>query len=155
MSKVKAIPEGFHTVTAEMAVEGCSEAIEFWKKAFGAEVVGQAMDHSGKKVMHAAIRIGDSIVFANDVFPEMGGKNWPAQMWLYVDNVDAWFKRAVDAGGKAMMPPMDMFWGDRFARVGDRWGNEWSIATHVKDMTPEEMKKAEQEFTAQMAQKKQ
>lgn len=81
----------------------------------------------------------------------MGGKPFPAQLWLYVDNCDASFKRAVDAGAKALMPVMDMFWGDRFGKVSDRWGNEWGIATHVKDLTPEETKKAEQEFIAQMS----
>src|SRR5689334_6306552 len=98
MSKVKAVPEGYHTVTAQIAVEGCAEALEFWQKAFGAEVKDKMPDPSGQKIWHASMRVGDSMIMANDVMHEMGGKAWPTQLWLYVDNVDAAFKRAVDAG---------------------------------------------------------
>src|ERR1700677_2772184 len=98
MSKVRAVPEGLHTVTASLAVDGASEAIEFYKKAFGAEEVMRAPDPSGKKIWHAQIRIGDSQVFVNDVFPEMGGSANITRLWIYVENVDSLFKRATDAG---------------------------------------------------------
>jgi PhnB protein len=148
MSKVKAVPEGLHTVTAALAVDGASEAIEFYKKAFGAEEVMRAPDPSGKKIWHAQIRIGDSQVFVNDVFPEMGGSANITRLWIYVENVDSLFKRATDAGATVKWPLNDMFWGDRIGCVVDKWGNEWSLAQHVKDQTPEEMKKAQDAFVA-------
>jgi uncharacterized glyoxalase superfamily protein PhnB len=143
-----------HTVTSVLTLEGCSDAIAFYKKAFGAEELMRAPDPSGQKVWHAAIKIGDSTIFLSDVFQDMGGRSFPAQLWLYVENVDAAFRRATDAGAKVMMPLGDMFWGDRFGKVSDRWGVEWSLAQHTKDMTPEEMKKAEQEFIKKMPQNK-
>src|ERR1700722_1222566 len=108
---VSPIPKGYHTITAQLSVEGASKAIEFYKKAFGAEVIDQAADPSGKKVWHAALRVGDSMLFVNDVFPEMGGSASHTSLWLYVNDVDASFKRAVDAGAKGKNPPPDMFWG--------------------------------------------
>jgi PhnB protein len=150
---VKAVPEGMHTLTAQLSVDGAAEAIELYKKAFGAEEINRAPDPSGKKIWHAMIRIGDSMLFVNDTFPEMGGAPHPASLWIYQSNVDALFKRAVDAGCKVMMPLMDMFWGDRMGTVTDRWGNRWNLAQHMKDMTPEEMKKAEQAFIASMPKK--
>jgi PhnB protein len=150
MSKVKAVPEGLHTVTAALAVDGASDAIAFYKKAFGAEEVTRAPDPSGKKIWHAQIRIGDSQIFVNDVFPEMGGGPGSARLWLYVENVDALFKRATEAGAVVKMPLADMFWGDRLGCVVDKWGNEWNLAQHVKDQTPEEMKKAQDAFVAGM-----
>jgi len=150
MSKVRPVPEGFHTITANFSVDGAHDAIAFYKKAFGAEEIAIAPDPSGKKVWHGDIKIGDSHLFVADANPDMN----PARknsVWMYVDNVDAWFKRATEAGAQVKMPPMDMFWGDRFASVVDKWGNEFNLATHIKDLTREEMKKAEQEFVAQMA----
>jgi PhnB protein len=147
---VSPIPKGYHTITAQLAVDGASNAIEFYKKAFGAEVIQQAPDPSGKKVWHASLRIGDSMLFVNDVFPDMGGSLSNTSLWLYVNDVDASFKRAVDAGAKGLQPPADMFWGDRMAHVADPFGQKWTIATHVKDMTPEEQKKAADAFVAQM-----
>ncbi len=154
MAKVKAVPEGMHTLTAQIAIEGAAEAIDFYKKAFGAEEVSRAMDPSGAKVWHAALRIGDSQFFINDVFPEMGGGARVATLWIYLDGVDAAFKRAVDAGATVRMPVSDMFWGDRMGSLSDKWGNQWTIAQRVKDMTPEEMKKAGDEFAAQMQKQK-
>jgi PhnB protein len=146
---VSPIPKGYHTITAQLAVDGATNAIEFYKKAFGAEVIQQAPDPSGKKIWHASLRIGDSMLFVNDIFPEMGGSLSNTSLWLYVNDVDASFKRAVDAGAKALLPPADMFWGDRMAHVADPFGQKWTIATHVKDMTPEEQKKAADAFVAQ------
>jgi PhnB protein len=152
--KVKAIPDGFHTVTPQLSVDGAAKAIEFYQRAFGAEEVTRAPDPSGTKVWHSMLRIGDSVVFVNDVFPDMGGKHSASSMWLYVPDVDASFKRAVEAGCSARMPPGDMFWGDRMAHVADPFGQTWTLATHVKDMTPEEMKKAQEEAIRQMKEKK-
>ena len=96
----KAVPDGMHTLTAQLAIDGCDKAIEWYKQAFGAELVSRAPDPSGKKVWHAAMRIGNSIFFVNDVFPEMGGGAQTASLWIYTDKVDAAFKRAVDAGAR-------------------------------------------------------
>ena len=146
------IPSGYHAITAQLAIEGAAAAIAFHEKAFGAVVLDRAMDPSGQKVWHAAVKIGDSMIFVNDVFPEMDPTDQQSvsNLWLYVDDVDAWFKRAVEAGARASMPPGDMFWGDRMAHVVDPFGQKWAIASHVKDMTPEEMKQAEDAFKASM-----
>src|SRR5580658_9197450 len=142
------IPKGYHTITAQLSLDDAAQAIEFYRKAFGAEVIDKAPDPSGKKIWHAALRIGDSMLFVNDIFPEMGGSASHTGLWLYVNDVDASYKRAVDAGAKGTTPPADMFWGDRMAHVVDPFGQKWAIATRVKDMTPEEMKKAAEAFIA-------
>jgi uncharacterized glyoxalase superfamily protein PhnB len=151
---VKPIPAGYHTITPTLAIDGAEHAIAFYAKAFGAEVVDSALDPSGKKIWHASLRIGDSMIFVNDVFPEMGGEPTRGSLWLYVTDCDAWIKRAVEAGAKPGMPPMDMFWGDRVGQVTDPFGLKWTIATHVKDMTPEEQAKARDEAVAMMKGKK-
>jgi PhnB protein len=145
----KAVPEGMHTVTPILTVKGCAEALEFWKKAFGAEELSRAKDPSGEKIWHASFRLGDSTIYCSDEFPEMGSNARTANLWLYLDRMDAAFKRAVDAGCKVMMAPADMFWGDRFGKVIDPWGNEWGMAQHLKDLTPDEAKKAQDDFVAQ------
>jgi len=150
MAKVKAVPEGMHTVTPQIALDGAAEALEFYKRAFGAEELSRAPDPTGKKIWHSAMRIGDSTVFVNDVFPDMGGAPQHAHLWLYLENVDAAFKRAVDAGCTVRMPLSDMFWGDRMGTLSDRWGNQWSLSQRIKDMTPDDMKKAQDAFVAQM-----
>jgi PhnB protein len=150
MAKVSAIPAEMHTVTLGLTLDGAADAIGFYARAFGAEEVSRALDPSGKKVWHAMLRFGDSIIFVNDAAPEMGAVPLPAKIWIYGDAVDAAFKRATDAGAKAGMPPTDMFWGDRVAQVSDRWGNTWMLAQHTRDMSPEEMKKAQDAFVASM-----
>ncbi len=149
---VQPIPTGYHTITAQLAIQGAAKAIEFYEKAFAAVVLDRAMDPSGNKVWHAAMKIGDSMIFVNDVFPEMDptAQQSVSNLWLYVDDVDAWFKRAVEAGARPGMPPADMFWGDRMGQVTDPFGQKWTIAMHVKDMTPDEMKAAEEAFKAGM-----
>ena len=147
---VSPIPKGYHAITAQLSIDGAAKAIEFYQKAFGAEVVDQAQDPSGAKVWHAALRVGDSMLFVNDVFPEMGGSPSHTGLWLYVADVDASYKRAVEAGATGTQPPADMFWGDRMAHVKDPFGQTWAIATRTKDMTPEETKKAADAFIAQM-----
>ena len=146
---VKKIPDGFHSLTPHLTVAGAAEAIEFYKKAFGATELGRMPAPDGKRLMHAMLRIGDSPVMLNDEFPEMGGKGGPLKIGgtavtvhLYVEDCDAVYKRAVAAGATAVMPPVDMFWGDRYGRLTDPFGHSWSIATHQKDMTPAEMEAA-------------
>lgn len=149
----KPIPEGLHSVTPALTVDGCAEAIETWKHALGAEEVMRAPDPSGRKIWHAEVRIGDSVVFCNDVFPEMGQTPRQARLWIYLAGVDKAFHRAERAGLKAVMHPADMFWGDRIAELHDRWGNQWVLAQHVADLSPEEMKKAQDEFVAKTKKK--
>jgi PhnB protein len=149
----KAVPDGMHTLTTQLAIDGCDRAIEWFKKAFGAELLSRAPDPSGKKVWHAAMRIGDSTIFVNDVFPEMGGGVQTASMWIYTDKVDEWFKRATEAGATVTMPMADMFWGDRMGSVKDPFGNRWNLTQHMKDLTPEQMKKAQDDFVAAQAKK--
>jgi uncharacterized glyoxalase superfamily protein PhnB len=134
-----------------MTIKGAAEAIEFYKKAFGAEEVSRSMDPSGKFIMHAQIKIGDSPIFIADEVPGMSGPARPAQLWVYLGDVDRAFKRAQDAGCRVLLPLADQFWGDRFGKLVDKWGNEWSLAEHIKDLTPEEMKRAQDAFFAQAA----
>jgi uncharacterized glyoxalase superfamily protein PhnB len=151
-SKVKAIPDGFHTVTPHLMVRDANRALDFYKKAFGAEVL-HVMPGPGGKVMHAAVKIGDSIVMLADEFPEHGstaGASGDA-LHIYIDNVDAAFQRAVSAGASVKMPVMDMFWGDRYGQVVDPFGHTWSLATHTRDMSPEEMQKEQEKAFSQMS----
>ncbi len=146
MAKVKPIPEGLHTITAQLTVEGAAEAIEVYKKAFGAEERSRALDPSGKKIWHCELRIGDSSIFLNDAMPEMGGPAHPTDLWIYSDKADDLFKRATEAGMTTVFPMTDQFWGDRTGTLKDKWGNRWSVAKRIKNLTPEEMKKAGEEF---------
>jgi PhnB protein len=150
MTQVKAIPEGFHTITPHLTVRDANRAIGFYKKAFGAEVLHVAPAPGGK-VMHAALRIGDSVLMLNDEFPEMGGALAPpasggsgVALHIYLENVDAAFERAVSAGATVKMPVMDMFWGDRYGQVMDPFGHKWSLATHVRDVSEDEMRQAQE-----------
>ena len=151
---VKPIPEGLRTLTPSLTVEGAAEAIEFYKRAFGAEERNRAMDPTGKKVWHAELRIGDSAFFINDTAPEMGATPSFSSLWIYTGDADAAFDRAVKAGAKATMPMADMFWGDRVGMLVDRWNIKWNIAKHVKDLSPTELKAAQDAFVAQMAKQK-
>ncbi len=136
MAEVKAIPEGFRTVTPFLSVDGASEAIEFYKKAFGAEEKSR-MPAPGGKVMHAQLKLGDSPVMIADAM--MGSPPLTAGIHLYVADADALWARATAAGAQVVMPIADMFWGDRYGVLSDKWGNKWSIATHTEDVPPEEM----------------
>jgi uncharacterized glyoxalase superfamily protein PhnB len=144
-AKVRPIPEGFHSITPHISVHDAAGAIDFYKRAFGAEELHRMPMPNGDKIMHAAIRIGDSVIMMNDEFPEMkclgpralGGS--PVTLHLYVENVDATFKRAVDAGCTVMMPLEDAFWGDRYGKVTDPFGHQWSLATHIKDPSEKEL----------------
>jgi uncharacterized glyoxalase superfamily protein PhnB len=143
----KPIPEGMHSVIPSLTIDGAAEAIEFYKKSFGAEEIARAMDPAGKKIMHAALRINGSTIFLNDVMPGMAEAN-KSRIWLYLDKVDQAWKRATDAGGQVKMPLADQFWGDRMGVIADRWGNEWTLAQHTKDLSPAEMKQAADAFFA-------
>lgn len=156
--KAKAIPDGFGTVSAHITVRGCVKAIEFYKKAFGAEEMGRMMMPDGQSVCHADLKLGNSRVMLND---EMPGGQCPvaspqttgkvtAVMHLYVENCDAVYDRAVKAGATATMPLMDAFWGDRYGQVTDPFGHVWSIATHKQDLTPAQIGEGAKAFFASM-----
>lgn len=142
--QVRAIPEGYHTITPYLVIDGAAKALEFYKKAFDAEEI-YSMPGPNGKIMHAELQIGDSRLMLSDEQPQMGAKSpkafggTPASMFLYVENVDRVFNQAVAAGATAKMPVADMFWGDRFGSVVDPFGHEWQIATHKEDLTPEEI----------------
>ena len=137
MAEVKAIPEGYRTVTPFLSVNGASEAIDFYKKAFGAEERSRMPGPDGK-LLHAELKIGDSIVMLSDA---MTGQPLTAGIHLYVADAAAAWARATAAGAKILMPLADMFWGDRYGVLADKWDNKWSIATHKEDLSPEEMGK--------------
>lgn len=150
----KPIPEGYHTVTPYLAVDDAAQAIEYYKKAFGAKERAR-METPDGNIGHAELEIGDSLVMLSDPFPqastrppkELGGTT--ASVFMYVDDVDSFVQRAVDAGATITMEVADQFWGDRFGSVQDPFGHSWGIATHVEDVPPEEM--AERAKTAMAA----
>ncbi len=145
--QVKPIPDGMHTVTPHLVCAGASEAMAFYAKAFGAVELARLPGPNGK-LMHGAMRIGDSVVMLADEFPDWGSlgplalKGTPVTIHMYVPDADAAFQRAVDAGATPFMPLADMFWGDRYGIVQDPYGHRWSIATHQRDVTPDEMMEA-------------
>jgi len=134
---VKPIPDGFHNVTPFLSVKGAGQLIDFVKKAYGAKERNR-MPGPGGVIMHAEVQIGDSIIMLTEAVREAP---MPAYLYLYVNDTDATYKRAIQAGAESQMEPEDMFWGDRHARVRDPFGNSWSIATHKEDVSPEEMGK--------------
>jgi PhnB protein len=156
---VKPIPEGYHTVTPFLTVRDAANAIAFYEKAFGAKSRGVMKGPNGK-VMHAELQIGDSIIMLSDEFPDYGAlsplalNGSPAGLHIYVENADAAFDRAVKAGAQVEMPVSEQFWGDRYGRLRDPYGHKWSIATHVKDLSMDEMKHAMEEAMAQMPQQR-
>jgi PhnB protein len=157
---VKPIPDGYHTLTPFLTVKDAVKAIEFYKQAFGAKERGVMKGPDGK-VLHAELMIGDSIVMLSDEYPEYGAKSAqslggsPMGLHIYVDGVDAAFDRAVKAGAEVEMPVMDQFWGDRYGRLKDPFGHKWSIATHTKDLSMDEMKRGADEAFDKMQAKMQ
>jgi len=155
---VQPVPQGYHTVTPHLVVRDATRALEFYKQAFGAEIKGVMPGPDGK-IMHAVMQIGDSIVMLNDEMPEYGSLSplstggTSVTLHIYVEDVDALFKKATSAGAKTTMPLMDQFWGDRYGKVSDPFGHHWSLGTHIRDMTAEEMEEAQKEAMAQMAKK--
>ena len=153
---VKPVPEGYHTLTPSLTVRDAARAIEFYKQAFGAEVRGGVAKGPDGKVMHAELQIGDSVIMLTDEFPEFGSLSPQSSggtgmsLHIYVDGVDAAFDRAVKAGAQVEMPVSDQFWGDRYGKLKDPFGHKWSIATHVKDMSADEMKRSMDEAVQKM-----
>jgi PhnB protein len=147
---VSPIPEGFHTITPTLICDGAAAAIDFYVRAFGAVELDRAAGPDGK-IMHAMIQIGDSRIMLGDEFPEMGCRaprtigGTPVSLHLYVEDADAFYERAIAAGATATMPICDAFWGDRYGRLLDPFGHDWAIATHVRDVSEEEIAKAAQE----------
>jgi PhnB protein len=149
------IPPGYHTVTPSLVVRNAAGAIDFYKKAFGAQELMRMTSPDGT-VGHAEIKIGDSTIFLSDEMPNMPHKSpqtlggTTSGLYLYVEDVDKAFQRAVDAGGKVTMPVSDMFWGDRYGQVADPFGYIWGLSTRKLDMTEEEMAEGAKAFYAQM-----
>jgi len=152
---VKPIPDGYHSITPFLTVRDAARAIEFYKQAFGAEERGVMKGLDGK-VMHAELKIGNSIIMLSDEFPEYGALSPQSiggtgmGLHIYVDGVDAAFDRAVKAGAKVEMPVMDQFWGDRYGKLSDPFGHKWSIGTHIKDLSMDEMKHGMDEAMAKL-----
>jgi uncharacterized glyoxalase superfamily protein PhnB len=155
----KWIPEGFHSVTPMCMFKDARKAIEFYKRAFGAEELFAMPGPDGKGVMHAEVRIGDSIIMMGEENPQepcksaetMGGS--PVSFYIYVENADQAYRTALQAGAEAQMPVEDMFWGDRTGTVKDPFGYSWTLATHIKDLTMQEIQQGAQAFFARMAKK--
>jgi PhnB protein len=143
--KIKAVPDGMRTLTPYIVLNDAKKGIEFYQKAFGAEEKSRMPSPDGR-IMHADIQIGDSRLMLSSEFPEMGGtcvspktlRGVTGSILIYTEDVDALFKRAIEAGAEVISPPADMFWGDRFGKVRDPFGHEWQLATHIEDVTPEE-----------------
>lgn len=154
---VKPIPEGYHSVTPMFMFKDCRKAIEFYKNAFGAQERYVMPGPDGNGVMHAEIMVGNSIIMMGDEMPmehcksaeTMGGS--PISFYIYVDNVDAAFRRAVEAGAKPQMQVEEMFWGDRAGSVVDPFGYNWMLATHTRDLSDEEIREGAKEAFAQMS----
>ena len=159
MAKAKnAIPEGYHTVTPQLVMDNASQAIDWYKRAFGAVEVARAVGPDGK-ILHATVRIGNSLIMLND---EMGGARSakarggsPASLWVFVDDCDALFERAMSAGAREFGGPMgrmqDQFWGDRSGTLVDPEGYSWTIATHKEDLAPDEMQRRQEAFMKNFA----
>jgi uncharacterized glyoxalase superfamily protein PhnB len=134
-----------HTITPHLVCADAAKAIDFYKKAFNAQELSRLLGPDGK-IMHASLRIGDSVVMLSEEAPRWGSlgpkalKGSPVTIHIYTDDVDAFVDRAVSAGAKITMPIADMFWGDRYGKIEDPSGHQWSVAKHVRDVTQEEMK---------------
>jgi PhnB protein len=147
----KPVPEGYHTVTPHLTLDDAAQSIEWYKKAFGAQEISRSLGPDGK-IMHAEIKIGDSRIMVGDVMMGKGPRGFggsPASLWLFVDNSDALFDRAVKAGATVQMPLADQFWGDRGGAIADPAGYTWWIATRKEDLTPEELRQRAAEFFKQ------
>lgn len=154
--KVKAVPEGMHTLTPHLVVRGGSKALDFYKKAFGAEVKGIHQTPDGR-VAHAELRIGDSQFTLSDEFPAMGFKGAetlggsPVVLNIYAENIDSLFNQAVEAGATVTRPLADQFWGDRYGHLKDPFGHHWALGQHIEDVAPQEMERRSKAAFAQLA----
>lgn len=152
MSEVQRIPSGFHTITPTIFVRGAARAMEFYKQAFGAEEISRHTTPDGSKVVHGELKIGDSRLFICDEFPEWGAQSPEtlngnsSAFYLYVENSDESFNRAVNAGAAIVRPVEETFWGDRVGVISDPYGHKWNFSTHVRDVTPEELTAASEKF---------
>ena len=160
-ASVKPVPEGFHTVTPTLCVQNAAAAIDFYKKALGAEERMRMAGPDGK-IGHAEIKIGDSVIFLSDEMPMPGCASSPQTLgattgglYLYVEDVDKAFQQAVDAGGKVTSPVTDMFWGDRHGAFTDPFGHTWSLSTHTADLSPQQIDEGAKKWQAQMAEQAQ
>lgn len=158
-SKVKPIPDGFHSLTPYLGVRGAAQAIEFYKRAFGATERFRMPGLDGKTVGHAEIIIGNSILMLSDESPQFNKSpqtlnGTPVSMVLYVEDVDTAFKRAVDAGATVLMPVENKFYGERSGFLEDPFGHRWTLMTHIEDVSSEEVNKRMAEFCAKMAETK-
>lgn len=155
-SAVKPIPEGYHSITPALTCRDAARAIDFYKAAFGATEIMRMASPDGK-VMHAELKIRDSVFFIADEFPgmsaapSMSAPNKGSYLFLYVENVDAVFGKAAANGSRVEMPVTDMFWGDRYGKLTDPFGHQWGIATHIEDVAPEEMKRRSAAWMAKAA----
>jgi PhnB protein len=155
-NRVNPIPKGYHSVQPYLTLNDTARAIEFYKRAFGAQEV-MRMDGPNGKIGHAEIKIGDSVVMLTDEMPGMGTRSpqslggTTSAVMIYVDNADTVFNQAVAAGAQVEMPLADMFWGDRYGRLKDPFGHSWSVATHIEDVAPAEMSKRMQEAMSKSA----
>ncbi len=160
MKSNQPVPPGYHTVTASLIVRDAAAAIEFYKKALGAEERMRMATPDGR-IGHAELKIGDSLIFLADEMPGMSCKSPQSlggtanNLFLYVEDVDTSFQRATDAGVQVVMPVADMFWGDRFGSFMDPFGHSWSMATHVEDLSPQEIEERAKAFHAKMAEQAQ
>jgi uncharacterized glyoxalase superfamily protein PhnB len=151
---VKRVPEDFHTITPHLVVRGVAGAVEFYRKAFGADELLRNFAPDGKTIMHSELLIGDSRFFLNDEFPQhgvlspLGLDGTAVTLHLYVEDVDAVFQRAIAAGATEVMPVGDYFWGDRYGMLKDPYGHSWSVASRIEDLSPEELKQRAMEFSA-------
>jgi PhnB protein len=156
---VKAVPEGYHTITPHLVVKGADKAIEFYQKAFGARLIGGVLRSPEGKVVHAELQIGDSRIMLAEEFPGMGSASSPqtlggttGSLFIYTDNVDQLFEQAVKAGAATIMPLANQFWGDRYGQIKDPFGHLWALGQHVEDVAPAEMERRAREAFAKMAQ---
>jgi PhnB protein len=150
---VKAIPEGYHSISPALTCKDAARAIDFYKKAFNAREIMRMPAPDGK-ISHAELRIGDSIIFLNDEMGPMTGTTTGTprlSLFLYVEDADTTFNNAVKAGAKVDMPLENQFWGDRYGKLTDPFGHQWGVATHVEDVAPEEINKRAAAFFAKMA----
>ena len=151
---VQPIPEGYRSVNVILTVDDAAKAIDFYKQAFGAQEIMRFPGPDGMR-MHAEIRIGDSVVMLSDEMPDMGGKSpksyggTPVGFFIYTENVDAAWKKALDAGGITVTPLADQFWGDRTGCIEDPFGHRWWLAQHIQDLTPEEIRRNAEAFFSQ------
>lgn len=154
--RVSAIPKGYHSITPVLVVKGAEQAIEFYKKAFGAKELNRAYVPGGNIILHAEVQIGDSRIMLNDEFPEMNCKSPQSvggastALYVYVKDVDKIFTQATDAGAKVTMPLMNAFWGDRTGQLVDPYGHIWSFATRKRNLSQKEVQKAQQEWLAEI-----